>query len=121
MLKRVRGKGYVLLEALIGLMIVMVIVSLIGMLTSQLAVQKERKGCLLKNLSEQLMVLQGNAGTPSKQKELTSETIKKLKKIELQNPSPQESVPIVTVSCEGKSEVFQIESIQEKSVRISPH
>ena len=64
MLKLPTSRGYVLLEALIGLMVLSV-VSLISFTVGQLYRRQQLKGCFLDAASTQLMDLQASATYPT--------------------------------------------------------
>ena len=121
MLKLPKSSGYVLLEALIGLMVLTVIVSLISFTVGQLYHQQQLKGCFLDAAATQLMDLQASATYPTTIDKLPNEEFQKMKKITLENVNSTVSPTIVTVSCGDHKEVFQINAITEKKVRISSH
>ena len=116
MLKLPISRGYVLLEALIGLMVLSVIVSLISFTVGQLYHRQQLKGCFLDAASTQLMDLQASATYPITIDKLPNEEFQKMKKVTLENVNS-----IVTVSCGEHKEVFQINAITEKKVRLSAH
>ena len=115
------SRGYVLLEALIGLMVLSVIVSLISFTVGQLYRRQQLKGCFLDAASTQLMDLQASATYPTTIDKLPNEEFQKMKKVTLEKVNSTSSSTIVTVSCGEHKEVFQINAITEKKVRISSH
>ena len=121
MLKLPISRGYVLLEALIGLMVLSVIVSLISFTVGQLYHRQQLKGCFLEAASTQLMDLQASATYPIAIDKLPNEEFQKMKKVMLKNVNSTVSPTIVTVSCGEHKEVFQINAITEKKVRFSVH
>ena len=121
MLKLPKSRGYVLLEALIGLMVLTVIVSLISFMMGQLYHRQQLKGCFLDAAADQLMDLQASATYPTTIEKLPNEESKKMKKMTFEKVNTMASPTIVTVSCGEHEEVFQINAITEKKVRISAH
>ena len=118
MLKLPKSRGYVLLEALIGLMVLTVIVSLISFMVGQLYHRQQLKGCFLDAAATQLMDLQASATYPTTIDKLPNE---ELKKMTFEKVNATASPTTVTVSCGEHEEVFQINEITEKKVRISTH
>ena len=118
MLKLPKSRGYVLLEALIGLMVLTVIVSLISFMVGQLYHRQQLKGCFLDAAATQLMDLQASATYPTTIDKLPNE---ELKKMTFEKVNATASPTTVTVSCGEHEEVFQINAITEKKVRISAH
>ena len=121
MLKLPKSRGYVLLEALIGLMVLTVIVSLISFMMGQLYHRQQLKGCFLDAATTQLMDLQASATYPTTIDKLPNEELKKMKKVTFEKVFATASPTTVTVSCGEHEEVFQINAITEKKVRISTH
>ena len=121
MLKLPKSRGYVLLEALIGLMVLTVIVSLISFMMGQLYHRQQLKGCFLDAAATQLMDLQASATYPMAVNKLPSEEFQKMKKVTFEKVNTTSSPTVVTVSCGQHEEVFQINAITEKKVRISAH
>ena len=121
MLKLPKSRGYVLLEALIGLMVLTVIVSLISFMMGQLYHRQQLKGCFLDVAATQLMDLQASATYPTTINKLPSEEFQKMKKVTFEKVNTAASSTVVTVSCGEHEEVFQINAITEKKVRISTH
>lgn len=121
MLKLPISRGYVLLEALIGLMVLSVIVSLISFTVGQLYHRQQLKGCFLDAASTQLMDLQASATYPITIDKLPNEEFQKMKKVTLEKLNLTNSPTIVTVSCGEHKEVFRINAITEKKIRISSH
>lgn len=121
MLKLPKSRGYVLLEALIGLMVLTVIVSLISFMMGQLYHRQQLKGCFLDAAATQLMDLQASATSPSTAEKLSKEEQKKMNKVTFEKVKLATSPTTVTVSCEDHEEVFQINAVTEKKVRISAH
>lgn len=121
MLKLPKSRGYVLLEALIGLMVLTVIVSLISFMVGQLYHRQQLKGCFLDAAATQLMDLQASATYPTTIDKLPNEELKKMKKVTFEKVNATASSATVTVSCGEHEEVFQINAITEKKVRISTH
>lgn len=121
MLKLPKSRGYVLLEALIGLMVLTVIVSLISFMMGQLYHRQQLKGCFLDAAATQLMDLQASATYPTTIDKLPSAELKKMKKVTFEKVNTAASPTTVTVSCGEHEEVFQINAITEKKVRISTH
>ena len=120
MLKSPKSRGYVLLEALIGLMVLTVIVSLISFMMGQLYHRQQLKGCFLDAAATQLMDLQASASYPATVEKLSKEEQKKMKKVTFEKVNTTASPKIVTVSCGEHEEVFEINAITEKKVRIHP-
>ena len=120
MLKLPKSRGYVLLEALIGLMVLTVIVSLISFMMGQLYHRQQLKGCFLDAAATQLMDLQANATYPVAVEKLPNEEFQKMKKVTFEKVDATASPRTVTVSCGENEEVFQINAITEKKVRIYP-
>ena len=120
MLKLPTSRGYVLLEALIGLMVLSVIVSLISFTVGQLYRRQQLKGCFLDAAATQLMDLQASATYPKTVEKLPNEEFQKMKKVTFEKVDATASPRTVTVSCGGNEEVFQINAITEKKVRIYP-
>ena len=120
MLKSPKSRGYVLLEAIIGLMILTVIVSLISFMMGQLYHRQQLKGCFLDAAATQLMDLQASATYPATVEKLSKEEQKKMKKVTYEKLNTTTSKATVTVSCGENEEVFQINAITEKKVRIYP-
>ena len=81
MLKLPKSRGYVLLEALVGLMVLTVIVSLISFMIGQLYHRQQLKGCFLDAAAAQLMDLQASVTYPMAVNKLPSEDFKKMKKV----------------------------------------
>ena len=81
MLKLPKSRGYVLLEALIGLMVLTVIVSLISFMMGQLYHRQQLKGCFLDAAATQLMDLQASATYPATVEKLSKEEQNKMKKV----------------------------------------
>ena len=121
MLKLPKSRGYVLLEALIGLMVLTVIVSLISFTVGQLYHQQQLKGCFLDAAATQLMDLQASSTYPTTIDKLPNEKFQKMKKVTLEKLNSTGSPTIVTVSCGEHKEVFRINAITEKKVRFSAH
>lgn len=121
MLKSPKSRGYVLLEALIGLMVLTVIVSLISFMMGQLYHRQQLKGCFLDAAAAQLMDLQASATYPTTIDKLPNEGFQKMKKVTFEKVNTTSSPTTVTVSCGEYEEVFQINAITEKKVRISTH
>ena len=121
MLKLPKSRGYVLLEALIGLMVLTVIVSLISFMMGQLYHRQQLKGCFLDAAATQLMNLQASTTYPTTIDKLPNEELKKMKKVTFEKVNATASPTTVTVSCGEHEEVFQINAITEKKVRISAH
>ena len=121
MLKSLKSRGYVLLEAMIGLMILTVIVSLLSFMVGQLYHRQQLKGCFLDAAATQLMDLQASATYPASVEKLPNEDFKKMKKVTFEKVNITSSPTVVTVSCGDHEEVFQINAITEKKVRISAH
>ncbi len=121
MLRLPKSRGYVLLEALIGLMVLTVIVSLISFMMGQLYHRQQLKGCFLDAAATQLMDLQASATYPTTINKLPSEEFQKMKKVRYEKVNTTSSPTVVTVSCGEHEEVFQINAITEKKVRISTH
>lgn len=121
MLKLPKSRGYVLLEALIGLMVLTVIVSLISFMMGQLYHRQQLKGCFLDAAATQLMDLQASATYPTSIDKLPNEEMKKMKKVTFEKVTATASPTTVTLSCGEHEEVFQINAITEKKVRISTH
>ena len=121
MLKLPKSRGYVLLEALIGLMVLTVIVSLISFMMGQLYHRQQLRGCFLDAAATQLMDLQASATYPATVKKLSKEEQKKMNKATFEKVKLATSPTTVTVSCGEREEVFQINAITEKKVRISTH
>ena len=121
MLKLPKSRGYVLLEALIGLMVLTVIVSLISFMMGQLYHRQQLKGCFLDATATQLMDLQASVTYPTTINKLPSEEFQKMKKVSFEKVNTAGSPTVVTVSCGEHEEVFQINAITEKKVRISTH
>ena len=119
MLKLPKSRGYVLLEAMIGLMVLTVIVSLISFMMGQLYHRQQLKGCFLDAAATQLMDLQASATYPKIVEKLPSEEFKKMKKVTFEKVDATSSPRTVTVSCGEHEEVFQINAVTEKKVRIS--
>ena len=119
MLKSPKSRGYVLLEALIGLMVLTVIVSLISFMMGQLYHRQQLKGCFLDAAATQLMDLQASATYPAAVEKLPNEEFQKMKKVTYEKLNTTTSKATVTVSCGEHEEVFQINAITEKKVRIS--
>ena len=120
MLKLPKSRGYVLLEALIGLMVLTVIVSLISFMMGQLYHRQQLKGCFLDAAATQLMDLQASATYPTNVEKLPSEEYQKMTKVKFEKVKLATSPTTVTVSCGEHEEVFQINAITEKKVRIYP-
>ena len=120
MLKSLKSSGYVLLEAMIGLMILTVIVSLLSFMMGQLYHRQQLKGCFLDAAATQLMDLQASATYPKTVEKLPNEEFQKMKKVTYEKLNATASPRTVTVSCGGNEEVFQINAITEKKVRIYP-
>ena len=120
MLKSPKSRGYVLLEAMIGLMILTVIVSLLSFMVGQLYHRQQLKGCFLDAAATQLMELQASATYPGTVEKLSKEEQKKMKKVTFEKVKLATSPTTVTVSCGEKEEVFQINEITEKKVRLHP-
>lgn len=121
MLKLPKSRGYVLLEALVGLMVLTIIVSLISFMIGQLYHRQQLKGCFLDAAATQLMDLQAGATYPMAVNKLPSEEFQKMKKVTFEKVNTTASSTVVTVSCGEHEEVFQINAITEKKVRISTH
>lgn len=121
MLKSPKSRGYVLLEALIGLMVLTVIVSLISFIMGQLYHKQQLKGCFLDAAATQLMDLQASATYPATVEKLPNDEFRKMKKVTFEKVKLATSPTTVTVSCGEREEVFQINAITEKKVRISAH
>ena len=121
MLKLPKSRGYVLLEALIGLMVLTVIVSLFSFMMGQLYHRQQLKGCFLDAAATQLMDLQAGATYPMAVEKLPKEEQQKMKKVTFEKVKTTTSQETVTVSCGENEEVFQINAITEKKVRISAH
>lgn len=121
MLKLPKSRGYVLLEALVGLMVLTIIVSLISFMIGQLYHRQQLKGCFLDAAATQLMDLQAGATYPMAVNKLPSEEFQKMKKVTFEKVNTAASSTVVTVSCGEHEEVFQINAITEKKVRISTH
>lgn len=121
MWKLPKSRGYVLLEALIGLMVLTVIVSLISFMMGQLYHRQQLKGCFLDTAATQSMDLQASATYPVKVEKVSKEEQKKMKKMTFEKVPATISPTTVTVSCGEHEEVFQINAITEKKVRISAH
>ena len=121
MLKLPKSSGYVLLEAMIGLMILTVIVSLLSFMVGQLYHRQQLKGCFLDAAATQLMDLQASATYPTTVEKLSKEEQKQMKKVTYEKLNTTTSKATVTVSCGEHEEVFQINAITEKKVRISTH
>ena len=121
MLKLPKSRGYVLLEALIGLMVLTVIVSLISFMMGQLYHRQQLKGCFLDAAATQLMDLQSSATYPMAVNKLPSEEFQKIKKVTFEKVKLATAPTTVTVSCGDHEEVFQINAVTEKKVRISTH
>ena len=121
MLKLPKSRGYVLLEALVGLMVLTVIVSLISFMMGQLYHRQQLKGCFLDAAAAQLMDLQESATYPTTIEKLPNEDFKKIKKVTFEKVNTAASPTVMTVSCGEHEEVFQINAITEKKVRISAH
>ena len=121
MLKLPKSRGYVLLEALVGLMVLTIIVSLISFMIGQLYHRQQLKGCFLDAAATQLMDLQASTTYPATVEKLSKEEQKKMKKVTFEKVNTTASPTVVTVSCGEKEEVFQINAITEKKVRISTH
>ena len=119
MLKSLKSSGYVLLEAMIGLMILTVIVSLLSFMVGQLYNSQQLKGCFLDAAATQLMDLQASATYPAAVEKLPNEEFQKMKKVTFEKVDATASPRTVTVSCGEHEEVFQINAITEKKVRIS--
>ena len=119
MLKLPKSRGYVLLEALVGLMVLTIIVSLISFMIGQLYHRQQLKGCFLDAAATQLMDLQAGATYPMAVNKLPSEEFQKMKKVTFEKVDATTSPRTVTVSCGEHEEVFQINAITEKKVRIS--
>ena len=119
MLKLPKSSGYVLLEAMIGLMILTVIVSLLSFMVGQLYHRQQLKGCFLDAAASQLMDLQASATYPKTVEKLPNEEFQKMKKVTFEKVDATASPRTVTVSCGENEEVFQINAITEKKVRIS--
>ena len=119
MLKLPKSRGYVLLEAIIGLMVLTVIVSLISFMMGQLYHRQQLKGCFLDAATTQLMDLQASATYPATVEKLSKEEKKKMKKVTFEKVKTTASPTVVRVSCGEHEEVFQINAITEKKVRIS--
>lgn len=119
MLKSLKSSGYVLLEAMIGLMILTVIVSLLSFMVGQLYHRQQLKGCFLDAAATQLMDLQASATYPATVEKLSREEQKQMKKVTFEKVDATASPRTVTVSCGEHEEVFQINAITEKKVRIS--
>ena len=120
MLKLPKSRGYVLLEALVGLMVLTVIVSLISFMIGQLYHRQQLKGCFLDAAAAQLMDLQASATYPMAVNKLPSEEYQKMTKVKFEKVKLATSPTVVTVSCGEHEEVFQINAITEKKVRIYP-
>ena len=120
MLKLPKSRGYVLLEALVGLMVLTVIVSLISFMMGQLYHRQQLKGCFLDAAATQLMDLQASATYPATVEKLSTEEKKQMKKVTFEKVDATASPRTVTVSCGEHEEVFQINAITEKKVRIYP-
>ena len=120
MLKSPKSRGYVLLEAMIGLMILTVIVSLLSFMVGQLYHRQQLKGCFLDAAAMQLMDLQASATYPARVEKLPNEDFKKMKKVTFEKVNTTSSPTVVTVSCGEHEEVFQINAVTEKKVRIYP-
>ena len=121
MLKSPKSRGYVLLEALVGLMVLTVIVSLISFMMGQLYHRQQLRGCFLDAAATQLMDLQASVTYPTTINKLPSEEFQKMKKVTFEKVNITASPTVVTVSCGEHEEVFQINAITEKKVRISTH
>ena len=120
MLKLPKSSGYVLLEAMIGLMILTVIVSLLSFMVGQLYHRQQLKGCFLDAAATQLMDLQASATYPATVEKLSKEEQKKMKKVTYEKLNTTTSKATVTVSCGEHEEVFQINAITEKKFRVYP-
>ena len=121
MLKLPKSRGYVLLEALVGLMVLTVIVSLISFMMGQLYHRQQLKGCFLDAAATQLMDLQASATYPASVEKLPNKDFQKMNKVTFERVKLATSPTTVTVSCGEHEEVFQINAITEKKVRISAH
>ena len=121
MLKLPTSRGYVFLEALIGLMVLSVIVSLISFTVEQLYRRQQLKGCFLDAAATQLMDLQASSTYPTTIDKIPYEEFQKMKKVTLEKLNSTGSSTIVTVSCGEYKEVFRINAITEKKVRFSAH
>lgn len=120
MLKLPKSRGYVLLEAIIGLMVLTVIVSLISFMMGQLYHCQQLKGCFLDAAATQLMDLQASATYPATVEKLSKEEQKKMQKVTFEELKLATSPTTVTVSCGEIEEVFQINAVTKKKVRIYP-
>ena len=120
MLKSPKSSGYVLLEAMIGLMILTVIVSLLSFMVGQLYHRQQLNGCFLDAAATQLMDLQASATYPASVEKLSTEEQKKMKKVTYEKLNTTTSKATVTVSCGEHEEVFQINAITEKKFRVYP-
>ena len=121
MLTLPKSRGYVLLEAIIGLMVLTVIVSLISFMMGQLYHRQQLKGCFLDAAATQLMDLQASATYPGTVEKLSKEEQKKMQKVTFETVKRTTSPTTVTVSCGEREEVFQINAVTEKKVRIYPN
>ena len=120
MLKLAKSRGYVLLEALVGLMVLTVIVSLISFMMGQLYHRQQLKGCFLDAAATQLMDLQAGATYPTAVEKLPKEEQQKMKKVTFEKVNATTAPTTITVSCGEQEEVFQINAVTEKKVRIYP-
>ena len=120
MLKLPKSRGYVLLEALIGLMVLTVIVSLISFMMGQLYHRQQLKGCFLDAAATQLMDLQASATYPATVEKLSTEEKKQMKKVTFEKVNATTAPTTITVSCGEQEEVFRINAVTEKKVRIYP-
>lgn len=120
MWKSPKSSGYVLLEALIGLMVLTVIVSLISFMMGQLYHRQQLRGCFLDAVATQLMDLQASATYPATVEKLPNDEFQKMKKVTFEKVKLAASSTVVTVSCGEREEVFQINAVTEKKVRIYP-
>ena len=120
MLKLPKSSGYVLLEALVGLMVLTVIVSLISFMMGQLYHRQQLKGCFLDAAATQLMDLQAGATYPTAVEKLPKEEQQKMKKVTFEKVNATTAPTTITVSCGEQEEVFQINAVTEKKVRIYP-
>jgi len=69
----------------------------------------------------QLMDLQASVTYPASVEKLPNEEFQKMKKVTFEKVNTAASPTVVMVSCGEHEEVFQINAITEKKVRISAH
>ena len=69
----------------------------------------------------QLRDLQASVTYPASVEKLPNEDFQKMKKVTFEKVNTTSSPTVVTVSCGEREEVFQINAITEKKVRISAH